>query len=264
MPKVSIIMGVYNGEKRVGNAIESILNQTFTDWELIVCDDGSSDGSYELLKRFETEDKRIVAIRNPQNMGLAKTLNHCLEKAKGQYIARMDDDDYSHPERLETEVEYLDSHQEYAIVASGRKMIDENGIWGYDTNFGERTNIDIFKGNSFAHPTVMVRKEAYSSVGGYSTYPWIGREEDTDLWCKMYSYGYKGIVIDSILLDYFESRNSMARRKYKYRITESRIKLKYRKALHIPLYMSFWAIKPLIVGLIPLRIMEMIHHKRFN
>lgn len=264
MPKVSIIMGVYNGAHRMDKSIQSIINQTFKDWEFIICDDGSSDGSFEKLQEYAKKDTRVIAIKNPKNAGLAQTLNNCLSVAKGQYIARMDDDDYSYPDRLEKEVSFLDTHPEYDIVAGGRKMVDEKGIWGKDSFTGERSNLDIFRGITFVHPTVMVRKEAYDRVGGYSTYEGIGREEDTDLWCKMYIDGSKGFIIPDIMLDYFESRNSMTRRKYKYRISEAKIKVKYRKALGISVLYLPLALKPLVVGLLPNAVIKMYHKTKFK
>lgn len=264
MPKVSIIMGVYNGFQKMDRSIQSIMNQTFTDWEFVICDDGSKDESYQKLLSYVEQDNRIVVIKNLQNAGLSKTLNSCLEVAKGDYIARMDDDDFAHPDRLEKEVAFLDAHSEYDIVATGRNMVDEKGIWGSDIYKGERSGIDIYRGLTFAHPTVMVRKRAYDTVVGYSTDPDIGREEDTDLWCKMYCAGFKGYITGEILLDYFESRNSMARRKFKYRIAETYIKLKYRKALGVPFYMIPLAFKPILVGLLPKSIIEKYHHHVFS
>ena len=257
-------MGVYNGCNRLDRSIQSIMNQSYADWEFVICDDGSSDESYAKLQEWAEKDSRIVLLKNAHNLGLAKTLNNCLEAAKGKYIARMDDDDYSHPDRLEKEVVFLDEHPEYAIVATGRNMVDENGIWGEDVFVGERTGVDIFKGNMFAHPTVMIRKEAYDMVEGYSTYPGIGREEDTDLWCKMYSNGFKGFIIGEKLLDYFESRTSMSRRKFKFRVAETRIKLKYRSSLGVPFYMIPLAFKPILVGLLPKGVVEMYHHRLFK
>ena len=86
MPKVSIIMGVYNGAHRMDKSIQSIINQTFKDWEFIICDDGSSDGSFEKLQEYAKKDSRIIALKNPKNAGLAQTLNNCLSVAKGQLL----------------------------------------------------------------------------------------------------------------------------------------------------------------------------------
>ena len=264
MPRVSIIMGVFNGEYRLDKAVNSIMDQSFVDWEFIICDDGSTDKSYEKLLIYSQRDNRIVVIRNDANIGLAQTLNNCLNKSQGEYIARMDDDDFAHKDRLLKQVEFLDKNPEYGIVATGRNFVDHQGVWGKDTYSGERTSLDIFKGNYFAHPTVMIRKSVYDSVQGYSTDPSIGRMEDVDLWCKMYSEKIKGFVIKDILLDYFESRNSMIRRKYRHRITEFKLKMKYRESLQIPLYYSIFAYKTLLVGLLPNSLIKFIHSIRFN
>lgn len=264
MPKVSIIMGVFNGYDRMDRSIQSIVKQTYSDWEFIICDDGSSDHSYKKLLNYAQMDSRFVVLKNEQNLGLAKTLNKCLEVAKGEYIARMDDDDYSFSYRLQKEVDFLDRHQEYAIIAGGRDMFDENGIWGEDTFEGEITSHDIYMGRMFAHPTVMIRKDAFDKVKGYSTYSGIGREEDTDLWCKMYSYGFRGYISGEKYIGYFESINSMSRRKFKYRIAETRIKLKYRKKLGISFFHIPLAFKPILVGLLPQNVVKKYHHFIFK
>ena len=108
MSKVSIIMGIYNCASTLSEAIDSILMQTFKDWELIMCDDGSIDNTYQIAKRYQKHvGRKIVLLKNDQNMGLNYTLNRCLAVASGEYIARMDGDDISLPTRLEKEVEFL-------------------------------------------------------------------------------------------------------------------------------------------------------------
>lgn len=263
-PLVSIIMGVYNGAKRFEKPIESILNQTYSNWEFIICNDGSQDDSYQKLLKIQEKDSRIKVIKNEKNAGLSASLNLCLKHAKGDFVARMDDDDISHDNRLEEEVRFLLQHPEYDIVATGYRLMDNDGFWGKNCYHGERTTKDIFKGRYFAHPTVMVRKKAYDAVGGYSTDPKIGRMEDVDLWCKMYANGFRGYVMDAILYDYFESRNSMQRRKYKHRITEFKLKMKYRKAMDIPFLYSIFACKTLLVGLFPPSLIKMIHKIQYN
>ena len=116
-PKISVIMGVYNGADRVDEAIASIRVQTFTDWEFIICDDASTDNTWEKLIEWSKIDSRIVPIRNEKNMKLAATLNKCLEHASGSYIARMDDDDYSYPWRLMAQNDFLDVNTYYAFVS---------------------------------------------------------------------------------------------------------------------------------------------------
>ena len=126
-PKISVIMGVYNGADRVDEAIASIRVQTFTDWEFIICDDASTDNTWEKLVEWSKIDSRIVPIRNEKNMKLAATLNKCLEHASGSYIARMDDDDYSYPWRLMAQNDFLDVNTYYAFVSG-----QVNGLTQWD------------------------------------------------------------------------------------------------------------------------------------
>ena len=131
MARVSIIMGIYNCAPTLSEAIDSILAQTFTDWQLILCDDGSTDNTYSVAKRYLSQNhEKIILLQNKSNMGLNHTLNYCLEVATGDYIARMDGDDISLPTRLEKEVAFLDAHPEYAIVSTPMIFFDETGEWG--------------------------------------------------------------------------------------------------------------------------------------
>lgn len=264
MPKVSIIMGVYNGANRVESAITSILNQTFVDFELIICDDGSDDNSSEIIKKFCDKDSRIKFLRNTKNIGLAETLNNCLDISEGEYIARMDDDDISHPNRIEKQVVFLDSQPKYALVGTSRNMYDNNGIWGRSSVEGERSKLDIFLGKSFVHPSVMMRKQAVLAVGGYTTGSETERTEDFDLWCKLYAHGFKGFNLGEILLDYYEAKDSYNKRKYKYRICEYRLKKKWRKKLGIPLKYKLYTLRPLIVGIIPVKLLMGYHQRKFK
>ncbi|MGH1089334.1 glycosyltransferase family 2 protein [Bacillus mycoides] len=264
MPKVSVIMGVYNGAKRIETAIKSILDQTFTDFELIVCDDGSIDNSVEVIEKIAAKDSRVKLIRNSKNSGLAPTLNNCLKVARGEYIARMDDDDISHLNRFEKQVNFLDLHLEYVIVGTSRNMYDDNGVWGRSIGEGERTPLDIYLGKTFAHPSVMMRRKAVVDVGGYTTGPDTERTEDFDLWCKLYEKGYKGFNLGDILLDYYESRDSYGKRKYKYRVCEYRLKKQWRRKLNIPMKYSIHMYRPLLVGLLPTRILMKHHGKIFQ
>ena len=126
-PIISVIMGTYNCADTVKNAIDSVVAQTFEDWEFIICDDCSTDNTYHVLKEIAEGDKRIKIVRNESNKKLAYTLNHCLEIAKGKYIARMDADDICFPDRLSKQVKFLDQHKEYAVVGGGIIPYDDSG-----------------------------------------------------------------------------------------------------------------------------------------
>lgn len=113
-PEISVIMGVYNLSPRYKEAIKSILDQTFSNFEFIICDDKSTDNTLQVLKEIAKKDNRIKIISNKQNMGLGASLNHCLKFARGKYIARMDDDDFSNKDRFQIEFDFLEKHPEYA------------------------------------------------------------------------------------------------------------------------------------------------------
>ena len=116
-PKISILMGIYNCAPTLPEAIDSILAQTCTDWELILCDDGSKDDTYAVAERYRQQyPDKIKLLKNPQNLGLNMTLNNCLAVAEGTYIARMDGDDFSVSDRFQKELDFLESHPEYAEI----------------------------------------------------------------------------------------------------------------------------------------------------
>lgn len=264
MPRVSVIMGVYNGSKGIKAAIESILNQTFTDFELIVCDDGSTDNSVEIIEELAEKDNRIKLLKNTENIKLSATLNRCLKESSGEYIARMDDDDISHPERFEKQVLFLDTHPLYCIVGTGRNLYDDNGFWGQNICEGERKKLDIYLGKTFVHPSVMMKRSSVLKVNGYTDSNEVGRTEDYDLWCKLYEIGCKGYNTGEVLLDYYEARDSYSKRKYRYRIYEYRLKKKWRKRLGLSWVYSVFAYRPLIVGLFPRTVLMKYHAFKYR
>ena len=131
--KVSVIMGIYNCASTLAEAIDSLLAQTYTDWELIMCDDGSTDNTIAVAESYVERCDNILLIQNEHNMGLPATLNHCLEYAESEYIARMDGDDISLPERFAKEVDFLDTHMEYALVSCYMICFDEHGDSNYNS-----------------------------------------------------------------------------------------------------------------------------------
>lgn len=267
MPKVSVIMGVYNCKnfKLLGMSIDSILKQTFRDFEFIICDDGSTNGTLEFLKSIEDKDDRIKVLSYKKNCGLNHALNTCLEKSTGKYIARQDDDDISALERLEKEVVFLDNNLDYAIVGTLANVFDDNGIWGkYDNP--ERPNKNDFYWNSpFIHPTIMIRKEAYDSVNGYRISKETRRCEDIDLFMRMYAAGYKGYNIQKYLYLYRMVNNpNIKYRPMKYRIDEAIVKYKGYKAMGNLLLGLPYVIKPILVGLLPQKILYHIKKDNIN
>ena len=128
MKRISVLMGIFNCSLTLGEALDSLLAQTYQNFKIILCDDGSSDGTYAVAKSYADKHNNIVLIKNEKNMGLNYTLNHCLEYADTEYCARMDGDDISLPNRFEKEINFLDEHPEFDIVTTPMKHFDENGI----------------------------------------------------------------------------------------------------------------------------------------
>jgi glycosyltransferase involved in cell wall biosynthesis len=181
-PSISVIMGVYNGEKYLREAIESILKQTFTDFEFLIIDDGSTDKSHEIILSYN--DPRIRLIANEQNIGLTKSLNRGLSQAKSEYVARMDADDISHSERLAQQTEYMKFHPDVVVLGTNSCAINDDGkpIWRTfllaDPSFD-----DFLKENRCVHGTILFRKEIINNIGGYNELFLQG--QDYALWLEI-------------------------------------------------------------------------------
>ncbi len=259
---VSVIMGVYNDKTYLEQAIESVLSQSMKRFEFIICDDGSTDGSSDVLKRYASKDERIVVIINERNMGLAATLNRCIKESRGKYIARMDSDDVMKEHRLKRQLEFMEEHSEFSVVGSGVEYINRSGNV-YKKLLLPQT-IDLtraVRGFCVVHPSVMMKKEPVVSVGGYSVNKNTTRAEDYDLWCKILESGMKIANIQEYLLCYREDIDGMRKRKYKFRIQEYRLKKYWMKRTNQPITSYIFAFKPLIVGLIPHKLMKKIKSK---
>jgi glycosyltransferase involved in cell wall biosynthesis len=199
---VSVLMSVYNGERYLAEAVESILRQTFTDFEFIVINDGSSDDSADILSQYELLDKRLHVFHQ-ENRGLIASLNRGIGLAKGKYLARMDADDISLPDRLRRQVEVLEEHPDLVIVGTARYMIDETGnrtgvSYPFVTDTGIRWGL-LF-GSSFVHSTVMLRADILRQQGlSYDVDAFC--VEDYDLWSRLMRFG-RGYNIPELLQEY--------------------------------------------------------------
>ncbi len=169
-PAISVLLSVYNSEKYVAIAIESILNQTFADFELIIVDDRSTDSSWDIVQRYAKQDKRIIVFRNEVNLGGCNTLIKGLEFCTGKYYARLDNDDWSYPDRLEKQFNFLEAHSDVGIVGGTMEIINKNGdvIGKREYNLSDsEIRKKIFRYSPFSHPLVMIRKSILDKVGGY-------------------------------------------------------------------------------------------------
>jgi len=261
--KVSIIMGIYNCETTLADAIDSILAQTYSNWELILCDDGSSDNTVAVAEQYRRRyPDKIILLRNSENMGLNKTLNRCLAVADGEYIARMDGDDISLPERLAAEVAFLDAHPEYAIVSCPMIYFDEKGDWGVGSAIPAPQADDFVAGTPFCHAPCLVRAEAYRTVGGYSENPRTLRAEDYHLWFCMYAAGYKGANLSQPLYKMRDDENAYKRRKFRYALNEAYVRVMGYRMLKLPLTSYVFVMRPIIVNLLPKTVYRFLHHRK--
>lgn len=188
--QVSIVMSVLDGEAYLGEAIESMLHQTFTDFEFIIVDDGSRDRSAEIIQTYAKQDSRIRLIKLNENMGLASALNHGIKQAIGQYIARMDSDDISQPFRLQQQVDYLDAHPDVGVLGSRMQVVDKDKkpLFSFDVPLQHSMIVwNLFFGRTFAHPSVMMRRDLLMQVGGYDET--ISTAQDVDLWSRLIAQG---------------------------------------------------------------------------
>lgn len=259
-PLVSVIMGIYNCADTLAESLDSLLAQTYQNFEIIMCNDGSTDNTFEIAKQYKDKyPNRIVLIENEKNMGLNYTLNHCLKYAKGVYIARMDGDDISLPLRFEKEVSFLDEHPEYAIVSTPMILFDENGDFRSGSVINEPTKEQIVCESVICHAPCMIRTEALKSIGGYSTKKTTIRVEDVDLWIRLYTNGFKCYNLSEPLYKMLDDRNAISRRKFKYRINSTITRLAGCKALNLNFICYLKCFRPIIIGLLPKPLYLLLH-----
>lgn len=188
-PLVSVVMPVYNAEKYLHDAVDSILKQTYENFELITINDGSTDGSGAILDQYAAQDPRIIALHR-ENRGLVATLNESIALAKGVYIARLDSDDVAFLDRLEKQVKILKTHTDVVLVTGCFEIFDEDSEYLYREVIPERhrdINRAMYLRNPIGHSSVMFRKAAFEKVGGYSNAH--GPTEDFELWSRLLSEG---------------------------------------------------------------------------
>lgn len=185
IPRVSVLMPMFNAAPFLNEAIESILNQTYTDFEFIIIDDASTDNSISIAKSFG--DERIVLVRKKENGGIIESLNVGLEMARGEYIVRMDSDDISLPQRIERQVVFMDAHPEVGVCGTCIETIGlPNKAWHIETE-DARIRIKLLRETHFCHPSVIMRNRIIQENKLRYRYGYE-HAEDYDLWVRIASY----------------------------------------------------------------------------
>ena len=261
--KISIIMGIYNCSEYLHESINSILNQTYENWELIMCDDGSTDDTYHVAQEYAQKYKtKIILLKNDKNMGLNYTLNKCLKEATGKFIARQDGDDISLSNRLEKEYSFLHDNKEYDIVSSNMIYFDSNGEWGQSKMKNKPEKKDFINHSPFCHAACMVTKKAFDSVGGYTVDKKLLRVEDYHLWIKMYAKGFKGYNLSDYLYKMRNDEKALKRRTIKNRINEINVKKIAFKELKLPKKEYYKVYIPIMKLLVPSCMYRIIYRQK--
>jgi glycosyltransferase involved in cell wall biosynthesis len=202
-PKVSVLMAVFNGESYLSAAIDSILQQTFADFEFLIVNDGSTDSTNRLLSDFAKKDDRIRIISNPTNIGLARSLNSGISAARGDYIARMDADDVALTQRLATQVRFMDENPSVGLLSGNCHIIDSRGqVLGPPLLSRTLYHCDVFwylcMENPIVHPSVIFRTDIVRRLGGYSE-SFKHYAEDYRLWFRFFCESRVHVSADPVL-----------------------------------------------------------------
>lgn len=259
---VSVIMGTLYRCADISllkRSVESILEQTFSDLEFIICDTGSTDKASAYLEGLS--DPRVKLVRKDGCLDLARKLNLCLKVASGRYIARMDDDDWSYPERLEKEFSFLEHNDDIAFVgcnvalARGGKKVGERSL-------PERPTVeDFYLTQPYIHPSLMFRRKAILAVNCYSESSYCERCEDYDILLRMYKAGFTGANLQEVLLDYTVSADPKCNRTIKHRINEVCTRFRrFHELGRLPAALPY-VLKPLAVWLMPNALLQYIRKK---
>ena len=249
---ISVVMSVYNAEKYLKEAIDSILNQTYQDFEFIIVNDCSKDSSWAILKEFGDNNKRIKLINNTENLGLTKNLNRALAIAKGAYIARMDADDISELNRFERQIKYFNENKDVDILGTFSKDINEFGEV-IRTRTTPITHQDILKMlpkfSPIAHPTVMFKKQSLEPLGFYNIK--YRTSQDLEMWLRAAGAGLKFHNIPEYLFKYRMDSDYVSRKTFKFRWNDFKLRIEGYKHINLPWYKYVYASIPLILGIIP-------------
>lgn len=260
-PMVSVVMSVFNGKAHMKEAVDSILNQTFSDFEFIIVDDDSTDGSSEILDKYSKKDERIKIIHQ-KNTGLTKALNIGISQAQGEFIARMDDDDVSLPDRFEKELEYLNDHPDVALVSCFAKVINEKGeiVGEHKPPIDHETikKMSFFSGQ-ICHPAVMFRKKIFDELGGYNEK--FRYAQDYELWFRFIGKSAVANIPDFLFLWRASKHGISSKNKNEQRRFAQRARAKAIKSGIYPFYFFVFMLWPYVSYLMPRKIKMMIKNK---
>lgn len=251
-PLISVIMSIKNGALYMEKGINSILNQTFSNFEFIICDDGSDDDTYKILQKYAKIDSRIIVLKNSKNRGLAYSLNKCISIAKSNILARQDADDESDLSRFEEQYPFVLAHPEYAIVGTAWYNVDENSNKWITIPLKEPKAKNLIWDGGFMHPSWMMRKNLLQKVGFYTENSMTIRDQDYHLVLKIYGAGMKMYNLEKPLYFYTNDEKTFQRTKNWKRVKGLMwIRWDGYRRNKLPFLYYICVLKPLIKNLLP-------------
>ncbi len=258
-PKISVLMSVYNAGDELKDSVEGILNQTYSDFEFIIINDGSTNNNREILENYAAQDSRIRLI-NQENTGLTKALNNGIKLARGKYIARQDADDISYPNRFELQMELMDGDS--SIVLCGGNCDDlyedgSSGVWGtYDSDILQKI---VFFKTPFAHSTAMMRADICKELGGYDES--FKTSQDMEFWMRFALKGRLAMVSTPIIQRKIMAGSISNKRRLRQFYDATRARMKYNKGLN-RIYALYYAVRSFIINLLPIKLVKILKNRK--
>lgn len=265
--RISVLMGIYNCAPTLQDALNSLYAQTYQDFKIILCDDGSKDDTLKIAEENARLHDNVIVIKNSKNMGLNYTLNHCLSMADTEFCARMDGDDICEPTRFEKQIRFMEEYPDLAFCSCPMYMFDDDGKWGETRCVPFPTKQDVVTHiPSFTHAAVLIKTSVYKEVGGYTINDYLLRVEDCHLWFKIYAAGYRGGNLMEPLYGMRDDYHATMRRTWKARRNGIYVTWCGYRMLQMPYYkypkLIIHSCIEVAKFLMPQCLYEFFHHKR--
>jgi glycosyltransferase EpsE len=250
---ITVLMTVYNNATTLSESLNSIKNQTYKNWELVIIDDGSNDDSLKIIKNFSSSiNKKVKIIINNHNLGIPISLNKSIPFINGDFIARHDGDDLSAKNRFQIQLNFLNNNLEYGFVSNSMYHFNDDGILYKSKIKNKPTKLDFIWGNPFNNAPSLIRKELFFGIGGYSESIFFKKRfEDLDFWFRAYKDGWIGYNLSDALYYVRSDFNSLERIKSHHRLIEFLINLRIFFSFRINICLIFITCIPLLKMLIP-------------
>lgn len=260
-PAISVLMSVYNAKDTLAKSIDSILNQSFENFEFIIIDDGSTDETAQILERYTPKDSRIHVLTQ-ENMGLTVALNHGLKIAQGTYIARQDADDFSYPDRLLKQFKIMEAAPDILLCGGNCDSIYPDGTtssWGWDND--EKLQKSVFLKTPFAHSTAMMRTDAAKKLGGYDES--YKTAQDMELWMRFAKTGRISMLSEPLIRRSVSSSAISKRHRYRQLYDAMRARWAHNTPSNRP-FALYYGLRSFIINALPHRLLTHFSKKDFQ